>query len=752
MGLRDWESVSVGSLGLKLWRWLRFADGNVLSKRREDLIHDFALTYSRAGGPLLDLDDLNAHFLLAGALESVELLSAVPEIYRCWPKSQWNSISGLRDKRLLGQSLGQGSLCLCLKSVVNIALVLSSCDIVELLRQVTPLIFYTSVHLTTPSEKMSTGPWSADVFAGIGSAEGLVCRLPAGFPIVGTGQRAISEQDRLEFVEIKQPMHGWVLVGRVVAEHLCAELTMSEMAATSGILERMYHCRRQYTGNSPVGMSAISSMKLRDTLEMYDEMFQILQKFGRGSCQVTHGAFLVDPKPHSWRPRGYEDWAHHSFVLFDDGTIADVTADQFDPDLPQLWWPADPARYALNDAKADSAETARRGHGLDRWTQLVEGDPSIAPGIKQTRWWMQDRRSLLLAGASSRSTAASPSPMPMLGPGSGEGETLVRGSLTAAPPAVGSEGCPAVLLRNGRPLSLPPVTRHVDVGKGRQAARFRRVTGKGELDVWLLDELFGREELRRLVKLCEARSGFQPSLQTSRTGQQVQDGRRTSHSCAVHWPMLFGGNLEELQERGLELDVLAELKAAQEISEVCARAVGVDVSHIEPLQLVKYTPGQFYRAHMDTHKEPDRLSSHMGEQRTHTLLVFVVDVPADDGGGYLHFPRLGLRILPRAGWAVLWRNVHAEDGKIDAESLHEGEPPLHADKVAMNVWIADRPFTKELVEEGRLRKQRLAREAEERAAKEAPAPKQEPLLLRKLRQWQEQQDERTGDGPARKSA
>ena len=30
-----------------------------------------------------------------------------------------------------------------------------------------------------------------------------------------------------------------------------------------------------------------------------------------------------------------------------------------------------------------------------------------------------------------------------------------------------------------------------------------------------------------------------------------------------------------------------------------------------------------------------------GEQRTHTMLVFLSDVPESDGGGHLHFPRLG---------------------------------------------------------------------------------------------------------------
>ena len=52
-----------------------------------------------------------------------------------------------------------------------------------------------------------------------------------------------------------------------------------------------------------------------------------------------------------------------------------------------------------------------------------------------------------------------------------------------------------------------------------------------------------------------------------------------------------------------------------------------------------------------------RLGSATGEQRSHTLLVFLNDIPEEDGGGHLHFPELGLHILPRAGDAVLWPNL-----------------------------------------------------------------------------------------------
>eukprot|EP00913_Durusdinium_trenchii_P029516 g27668.t1 len=83
-----------------------------------------------------------------------------------------------------------------------------------------------------------------------------------------------------------------------------------------------------------------------------------------------------------------------------------------------------------------------------------------------------------------------------------------------------------------------------------------------ELKVSLVEGLFEGFELQRLLSLCEERQGFQPSLQKDRFGQVVQDGRRTSHSCAMRWPLL--GDEDEV-----------ELRYAQEATERCAAALGL---------------------------------------------------------------------------------------------------------------------------------------------------------------------------------
>ncbi|CAE7535583.1 unnamed protein product [Symbiodinium pilosum] len=169
---------------------------------------------------------------------------------------------------------------------------------------------------------------------------------------------------------------------------------------------------------------------------------------------------------------------------------------------------------------------------------------------------------------------------------------------------------------------------------------------------------------------------------------------RTSSSCPMLWPLFMPEErLEELRrtDGGLAETVERERTAVVKAMQRCAQVIGVDMVRLEPLQLIRYSPGQYYRPHMDTHEEPQRMSSYSGEQRTHTLLVFMNDVPKEDGGGHLSFPNLGLQVLPRAGDAVLWPNLR--DGKPDPQALHEGVAPNSCEKVAMNVWVADQPFS-----------------------------------------------------------
>lgn len=74
-------------------------------------------------------------------------------------------------------------------------------------------------------------------------------------------------------------------------------------------------------------------------------------------------------------------------------------------------------------------------------------------------------------------------------------------------------------------------------------------------------------------------------------------------------------------------------------------------SHQEPLHLVRYKPGQEYRAHVDAVDEHEK-ESH--GHRLSTVLIYLNDV-AD--GGSTSFTDLNLEVKPATGAAIFWHNV-----------------------------------------------------------------------------------------------
>jgi prolyl 4-hydroxylase len=85
------------------------------------------------------------------------------------------------------------------------------------------------------------------------------------------------------------------------------------------------------------------------------------------------------------------------------------------------------------------------------------------------------------------------------------------------------------------------------------------------------------------------------------------------------------------------------------------------VEHLEDLMVVKYQPGQFFGPHHD------------GIFRPATVFIYLNDLP-ESGGGETRFTNLGIRIKPRKGTAVYWRNID-EMGNEDSRLVHEALPP-----------------------------------------------------------------------------
>jgi prolyl 4-hydroxylase len=105
--------------------------------------------------------------------------------------------------------------------------------------------------------------------------------------------------------------------------------------------------------------------------------------------------------------------------------------------------------------------------------------------------------------------------------------------------------------------------------------------------------------------------------------------------------------------------------------------VDLPLDNLESLVLVKYEPGQVFRAHHD------------GIFRSKTVFIYLNDLP-ENAGGETRFPDINLRIRPRAGTAVVWSNSQRlENGTLvqDDRLLHEGLPPIGCVKYGVNSFF-----------------------------------------------------------------
>jgi prolyl 4-hydroxylase len=159
-----------------------------------------------------------------------------------------------------------------------------------------------------------------------------------------------------------------------------------------------------------------------------------------------------------------------------------------------------------------------------------------------------------------------------------------------------------------------------------------------------------------------ARPMLEPSVVVdAATGRQVRDPVRTSDGIGFTWPL--------------------ENPAIHALNRRIAAASDTTVDQGEPLQILRYRPGDQYRTHFDA-------IPGFANQRILTMIVWLND---DYEGGETRFPTPGLSLRGRPGDAILFRNV-APDGRRDPDCAHAGLPVTAGEKLIASRWIRERTF------------------------------------------------------------
>ncbi|KAK1749863.1 2OG-Fe(II)oxygenase superfamily protein [Echria macrotheca] len=142
-------------------------------------------------------------------------------------------------------------------------------------------------------------------------------------------------------------------------------------------------------------------------------------------------------------------------------------------------------------------------------------------------------------------------------------------------------------------------------------------------------------------------------------------------------------------------------------------------SQLEPLQLVKYGPGEHYDYHTDWLADPQYTTSFNGGNRMTSFLVYVY-VSNDTTGGGTGFPLVdaprderwcgfvecdepfgsGVVFRPVEGNAIFWENLIPGTGRGDGRTEHAGLPVTSGEKIGMNIWTRQAGISDEVRKEG----------------------------------------------------
>lgn len=142
---------------------------------------------------------------------------------------------------------------------------------------------------------------------------------------------------------------------------------------------------------------------------------------------------------------------------------------------------------------------------------------------------------------------------------------------------------------------------------------------------------------------------------------------------------------------GSETDII------RRIEQRAVTVTGSPRDNLETLQIVRYQPGQLYKAHYDWFDDGSnayqREMLQWGGQRAITLFVYLSPAALDGVTGQpiggTEFPLLNMTVRPPQGTAVFWHDTHP-NGTADSRTLHGGTPPAGVTKYGLNVWLRER--------------------------------------------------------------
>ncbi|MFJ5770301.1 2OG-Fe(II) oxygenase [Psychrobacillus sp. NPDC093180] len=108
--------------------------------------------------------------------------------------------------------------------------------------------------------------------------------------------------------------------------------------------------------------------------------------------------------------------------------------------------------------------------------------------------------------------------------------------------------------------------------------------------------------------------------------------------------------------------------------------MNIPIEHGEGLQILRYTPGQEYKAHYDFFSSTSKIANN---NRISTLVMYLNDV---EEGGETTFPKLNFSVSPKKGMAVYFEYFY-NDQTLNELTLHAGTPVITGEKWVATQWM-----------------------------------------------------------------
>jgi prolyl 4-hydroxylase len=132
---------------------------------------------------------------------------------------------------------------------------------------------------------------------------------------------------------------------------------------------------------------------------------------------------------------------------------------------------------------------------------------------------------------------------------------------------------------------------------------------------------------------------------------------------------------------------------ARKVFAKALEATGKSIENCEELQVVKYAPGAYYRAHHDACCDETEACSKFERDGGQRIATFLVYLNSDFTDGETHFPEHGdLKLKANAGSGILFRPLGKEDEKCHPKALHAGLPISSGTKYVCNAWVRENNF------------------------------------------------------------